>query len=90
LQLLRGLALGHAHDLDVLRDLVDQPIDVEALAGDDDPVRDPVQIDERDAILKERRLKQVEAADLLGIRQPDVSRRLKLAEERGWLSRPAG
>ncbi len=29
-----------------------------------------------DALMKERGLKQVEAADLLGIRQPDVSRML--------------
>jgi predicted XRE-type DNA-binding protein len=29
------------------------------------------------AILKQRRLKQVEAADLLGIRQPDVSKMLR-------------
>lgn len=28
-------------------------------------------------IMKERRLKQVEAADLLGIRQPDVSKMLR-------------
>jgi|GEM_PF-5536553 len=32
--------------------------------------------------------KQEQIAEHLGIRQPDVSRRLKLAEERGWLSRP--
>jgi DNA-binding transcriptional regulator LsrR (DeoR family) len=32
--------------------------------------------------------KQEQIADHLGIKQPDVSRRLKLAEERGWLSRP--
>jgi DNA-binding transcriptional regulator LsrR (DeoR family) len=32
--------------------------------------------------------KQEQIAAHLGIRQPDVSRRLKLAEERGWLSRP--
>jgi predicted XRE-type DNA-binding protein len=30
-----------------------------------------------DAIKKERRLKQVEVADLLGIRQPDVSKMLR-------------
>jgi predicted XRE-type DNA-binding protein len=30
-----------------------------------------------DGILKERHLKQVEAADLLGIRQPDVSKMLR-------------
>ena len=30
-----------------------------------------------DAIRKERRLKQVEVADLLGIRQPDVSKMLR-------------
>lgn len=30
-----------------------------------------------DAIMKDRRLKQVEAAELLGIRQPDVSRMLR-------------
>lgn len=30
-----------------------------------------------DAITKERRLKQVEIADLLGIRQPDVSKMLR-------------
>ncbi|HEY6391683.1 MAG TPA: helix-turn-helix transcriptional regulator [Bryobacteraceae bacterium] len=30
-----------------------------------------------DAILKERHLKQIEAADLLGIRQPDVSKMLR-------------
>ena len=30
-----------------------------------------------DGILKKRRLKQVEAADLLGIRQPDVSKMLR-------------
>ena len=30
-----------------------------------------------DAIIKERRLKQVEAAGLLGIRQPDVSKMLR-------------
>src|SRR5712692_10404768 len=33
--------------------------------------------------------KQEQIAEHLGIKQPDVSRRLKLAEERGWLSRPA-
>lgn len=32
--------------------------------------------------------KQEQIAEHLGIKQPDVSRRLKLAEERGWLSRP--
>src|SRR6266436_1715328 len=32
--------------------------------------------------------KQEQIAEHLGIRQPDVSRRLKMAEERGWLSRP--
>ena len=30
-----------------------------------------------DAIRKERRLKQIEVADLLGIRQPDVSKMLR-------------
>src|SRR5271165_6065586 len=30
-----------------------------------------------DAIMKERRLKQAEAADLLGIKQPDVSKMLR-------------
>jgi predicted XRE-type DNA-binding protein len=30
-----------------------------------------------DTIMKERRLKQVEAADLFGIRQPDVSKMLR-------------
>jgi predicted XRE-type DNA-binding protein len=30
-----------------------------------------------DAIMKKRRLKQVEMADLLGIRQPDVSKMLR-------------
>jgi predicted XRE-type DNA-binding protein len=30
-----------------------------------------------DGIIKKRRLKQVEAADLLGIRQPDVSKMLR-------------
>src|SRR5437867_8844190 len=30
-----------------------------------------------DGIMKERRLKQVEAADLFGIRQPDVSKMLR-------------
>ena len=30
-----------------------------------------------DAIMKQRRLKQVEMADLLGIRQPDVSKMLR-------------
>jgi predicted XRE-type DNA-binding protein len=30
-----------------------------------------------DAIMKDRRLKQVDAADLLGIRQPDVSKILR-------------
>ena len=30
-----------------------------------------------DAIMKQRRLKQAEAADLLGIRQPDVSKMLR-------------
>ena len=30
-----------------------------------------------ETIMKERRLKQVEAADLLGIRQPDVSKMLR-------------
>ena len=30
-----------------------------------------------DAIMKERRLKQLEIADLLGIRQPDVSKMLR-------------
>jgi predicted XRE-type DNA-binding protein len=30
-----------------------------------------------DGIVKERRLKQVEAADLFGIRQPDVSKMLR-------------
>jgi predicted XRE-type DNA-binding protein len=30
-----------------------------------------------DAILKRRRLKQVEAADLFGVRQPDVSKMLR-------------
>lgn len=30
-----------------------------------------------DAVMKERRLKQVEVADLLGIRQPDVSKMLR-------------
>ena len=30
-----------------------------------------------DAVRKERRLKQVEVADLLGIRQPDVSKMLR-------------
>jgi predicted XRE-type DNA-binding protein len=30
-----------------------------------------------DGIIKERRLKQVEVADLLGIRQPDVSKMLR-------------
>jgi predicted XRE-type DNA-binding protein len=30
-----------------------------------------------DAIMKERRLKQVEAAHVLGIRQPDVSKMLR-------------
>src|SRR6266487_2983100 len=30
-----------------------------------------------DAIMKERHLKQVEVADLLGIRQPDVSKMLR-------------
>jgi len=29
------------------------------------------------AIMKERRLKQIQAADLLGIRQPDVSKMLR-------------
>jgi DNA-binding transcriptional regulator LsrR (DeoR family) len=33
--------------------------------------------------------KQEQIAEHLGIKQPDVSRRLKLAEERGWLSRPS-
>src|SRR6516162_1830630 len=32
--------------------------------------------------------KQEQIAEHLGIKQPDVSRRLKLAEERGWLTRP--
>lgn len=32
--------------------------------------------------------KQEQIAEHLGIKQPDVSRRLKFAEERGWLSRP--
>lgn len=32
--------------------------------------------------------KQDQIAEHLGIKQPDVSRRLKFAEERGWLSRP--
>jgi hypothetical protein len=32
--------------------------------------------------------KQEQIAEHLGIKQPDVSRRLRLAEERGWLSRP--
>jgi predicted XRE-type DNA-binding protein len=30
-----------------------------------------------DAIMKKRRLKQVEAADLFGVRQPDVSKMLR-------------
>jgi len=30
-----------------------------------------------DGIIKERRLKQIEVADLLGIRQPDVSKMLR-------------
>jgi predicted XRE-type DNA-binding protein len=30
-----------------------------------------------DAIMKKRRLKQVEAAELLGVRQPDVSKMLR-------------
>jgi predicted XRE-type DNA-binding protein len=30
-----------------------------------------------DTIMKKRRLKQVEAADLLGVRQPDVSKMLR-------------
>src|SRR5258706_10425776 len=30
-----------------------------------------------DGIMKERRLKQVEAADLFGIRQPDISKMLR-------------
>lgn len=30
-----------------------------------------------DAIMKQRRLKQVQAADLLGVRQPDVSKMLR-------------
>ena len=30
-----------------------------------------------DAIMKKRRLKQVQMADLLGIRQPDVSKMLR-------------
>ncbi len=30
-----------------------------------------------DTIIKERRLKQVEAADLLGVRQPDISKMLR-------------
>ena len=30
-----------------------------------------------DAIMKQRRLKQVEAADLFGVRQPDVSKLLR-------------
>jgi predicted XRE-type DNA-binding protein len=30
-----------------------------------------------DTIMKERRLKQVEAADLFGIRQPDISKMLR-------------
>jgi len=30
-----------------------------------------------DSIMKERRLKQVEAADLFGIRQPDISKMLR-------------
>jgi predicted XRE-type DNA-binding protein len=30
-----------------------------------------------DALMKERRLKQVDAADLFGVRQPDVSKMLR-------------
>src|SRR6516225_1628193 len=33
--------------------------------------------------------KQELISEHLGIKQPDVSRRLKLAEEKGWLSRPS-
>ncbi|MBS0265638.1 MAG: hypothetical protein JSS02_27145, partial [Planctomycetes bacterium] len=33
--------------------------------------------------------KQEQIAEHLGIKQPDVSRRLKMAEEKGWLSRPS-
>src|SRR5260370_36159173 len=39
-------------------------------------------------IFDKMNLKQEPIAEHLGIKQPDVSRRLKLAEERGWLSRP--
>ena len=43
-----------------------------------EPVQDHAELVFKiDAIMKQRRLKQAEAADLLGIKQPDVSRMLR-------------
>ena len=53
-KLLVGLLLRHPDDLDVLRDVVDQVVDVERLSGNREPVRDSVEVDEGHARLRVR------------------------------------